>query len=123
MSMPNLQEWLNRKRSGPKPKKRLPVMSAKRRRESREYSAKRKDFLARHPYCEGWRKIVMWMIDNDHEALETAPLDCPRSTDVHHGHRRGVNYLNEATWLAVSRWGHEWIHHHPKAARELGLLK
>ncbi len=48
---------------------------------------------------------------------------CPVSTDVHHVKGRGKFYLDESTWMAVSRESHRWIHNHPKEARELGLLQ
>ena len=46
----------------------------------------------------------------------------PRSVDVHHMKRRGKYFLDMATWMAVSRQSHDWIHANPKEATELGWL-
>jgi hypothetical protein len=75
----------------PKQRKRIaPVsrgMSVKRRR----YMALRVTFLKEHPWCA---------------VYPTKP-----SRDVHHTKgRKGKNYLNTSTWLAVSRKGHKRIH-------------
>lgn len=70
----------------------------------REYKAKAKAFRAARPICE---------------ACGSAP-----TRDVHHKHgRHGGAYLDSSTWLAVCRPCHDWIHAHPKEAREAGLLK
>ena len=90
--------------------KRTPLrrVSKKRAKEMRTYSAMRKTFLAAHPVC-----VVA-------EALWGSKR---RTTDIHHrAGRYNGNYLNEATWLAVSREAHQWIHDHPKEARERGWL-
>ncbi len=109
--MKTLQEWLDRKPAGPAQKKpiarraRVKRVSERRRKEGAEYAKKRKAFLAARPRCEA------------------APLACRQpSTDVHHRAKRGRNYLDESTWIAVCRTCHDWIHAHPKEARELGLL-
>lgn len=46
-----------------------------------------------------------------------------KSTDVHHIAGRGINYLNEDTWLATCRPCHDRIHREPIWAREKGYLK
>lgn len=92
------------KRGGPlKRKTPLRPMSKKRQKESREYSKKRLWFLTEFPLCE---------------ACMTA-----KSTDVHHIAGRGINYLNEDTWLATCRKCHDKIHREPIWAREKGYLK
>jgi len=46
-----------------------------------------------------------------------------RTTDIHHKRGRiGPLLLDWNHWLAVSRWGHEWIHQHPAEARARGWL-
>ncbi len=45
------------------------------------------------------------------------------SQDVHHRRGRyGSAFLDEKTWMALCRLCHDWIHQHPKEARELGLF-
>lgn len=132
------------KRSGPiKRRTRLRPMSTKRQREAKLYSAKRKAFLEAHPYDQAIIKIhglnEQEVIKNDglagwgipqlisQFAPTIAPLHpmdfVPFSNDIHHVKGRvGSNYLDESTWLAVSRFSHDWIHSNPKRARELGLL-
>jgi len=79
-------------------------MSAKRTAAARIYAAKRKKFLAARPTCE---------------VCKTRS-----SVDVHHtAGRAGENYCDEATFLAVCRQCHEWIHEHPSEARSRSLLK
>lgn len=66
------------------------------------YSKKRKTFLRLRPICQ---------------RCEKKP-----SRDVHHVKGRyGSAYLDEHTWLAVCRACHDWIHQHPREAREQGL--
>lgn len=84
--------------------KRTPLrkVSKKRAKEMKTYSALRKHFLSDHPTC--------------------AVFPYRRSKDVHHMAKRGINYLNTKTWLAVSREGHEFIHKNPSKARAEGWL-
>lgn len=112
--MPNLTEQLKRDghllAKSPRPKKqpkRIPAMSAKRKKEAAIYSKKRKAFLAKWPACQALIATVCF----------------ERATDIHHmeGRLKG-NYLNESTWLPVCRDCHNWIHSHPTLARTLGLL-
>lgn len=118
----DFRDWLNRpSHIGPKPRKRIPRVSKKRQRENREYTAKRKEFLAAHPDCMAWGVIVT------EAPLKTLVVPYPdgtppRATEIHHAAKRGKNYLDESTWLAVCRWSHEWIESHKSAARKLGLL-
>lgn len=120
---------------GTKPLKRTPLrkVSKKRAKEGRIYSEKRKAFLERWPWCQ------VWMSENgfkqpypESEGDSFAPMVkaemfeikvCPRSCDIHHKAKRtGSNYLNESTWLAVSREMHEKIHQNPSWARAQGYL-
>lgn len=90
-----------------RPIRYMPKMSKKRQRESRVYSAKRKQFLEDHRYCQ----------------VEVVCM-ASTATDVHHVEGRlGGNYLDEKTWLSTCRRCHDWIHSHPKEARASGVLK
>ncbi len=120
------------KRGGPlKRTKRLSPVSKKRRKESAIYLKKRAAFLEAHPFCE------VWLQNNGIELVDVPDgLDgtfsiisdgktktAPRSTEVHHtAGRTGENYLDESTWMAVSRQAHEWLHAHPREARAKGWL-
>lgn len=85
----------------PKPPKRPPE-------EAREYSRLRKDFLSRHKFCA---------------VAAARKLPPVRATHVHHVRgRKGANYLDVSTWLAVSFNGDRWIHANEDEARKLGLL-
>lgn len=97
-----------------KPMKRTPLrrVSKKRRAQMGEYSVKRKAFLYRpeNRYCRVWLAGVI-------------SGNSVRATEVHHvDGREGSLLNNEATWLAVSRAGHTWIHEHPNEARKRGWL-
>jgi len=51
--------------------------------------------------------------------------DClNEATQIHHKRGRSGELLNDTKhWLAVCATCHRWIHDHPKAAMELGLLE
>lgn len=92
-----------------KPKKlyTIPKVSEKRKVENIKYSAQRIVFLGK-------------------PENQTCPITGWPATEVHHkwcGKDRAKYYLDESTWMAVSRDGHNWIHDNPKEARELGYLK
>lgn len=56
---------------------------------------------------------------------QICPITGHQAVEVHHkwsGKDRSKYYLDETTWLAVSRAGHNWIHDNPKEAREKGYL-
>lgn len=127
--MKTLAEWLQRKPAGPKPKKPLKrttkprPMSPKRQRESRVYTQKRKAFLAAHPKCMAWPRILEHVASKP-GGLATLPYMADfSSTEIHHMKKPKCKYLNdESTWLAVCRWSHEWIENNKSIARQLGLL-
>lgn len=115
--MPNLAEQLKRDghllAKSPRPKKqpkRIPAMSAKRKKEAREYSKLRKAFFEGQPLCGAY-----WFIWPNRP---TRPI----ATDIHHMRGRGKYYLDTLYWLPVCREAHLWIHANPKEARALGLL-
>lgn len=93
--------------SDPKTTKRIKPISDKRKEENEIYSKRRLIFLS--------------LPEN-----QICPITGQPTTDIHHtysGKDRAKYYLDESTWLAVSREGHNWIHDNPKEARELGHLK
>ena len=95
--------FLNEKKK-PKP---IPKISKKREKESREYTIKRLKFLAQPENMK-------------------CPITGERATEIHHtysGANRSRFYLDETTWIAVSRKGHLWIHANPVEARKLNYLK
>ena len=77
-------------------------MSKKREAEYKEYLRLRRFFMAENRICQ--------------------VCFARGSKDVHHKAGRGRNLNNVETWCAVCRPCHNWIHNHPKQARELGLL-
>lgn len=93
-----------------KPKKekkvyKIPKKSTKRAKQDKIYLAKRIVFLKENQFC--------------------AVYPNKKATEIHHkysGKDRDKYYLDETTWLAVSREGHLWIHSNPKEAREIKLL-
>jgi len=125
-------------------KKPLRRVSKKRVKEMKIYSERRKAFLAAHPICQvwlkenGWRHLIgehcdNWIKGNSTDGFtvfatssQTPPTEldnAPKSVEVHHRERRGKKYLDECTWVAVSRENHIRIHNNPKWARENGWLK
>ena len=99
--------WLLRKtplKRSTKPLRRTSLrrVSKKRRKQMHAYSLLRSAFLEAHPVCQ--------------------VCDMARSVDVHHKAKRGKNYLNVDTWLAVCRQHHEAIHANPHWARSFGYL-
>ena len=88
----------------PKSKKPIKKVSDKRKIQNLQYSADRIVFL------------------NKPENRK-CPITGQPTPDVHHkfsGKDRSKYFLDQSTWLAVSREGHIWIHEHSKEARELG---
>lgn len=83
--------------------KRLNRQSDKRKRLDLEYSRLRKIFLTDNPRC--------------------AVFPSMRSDQIHHKKKRGKNYLNVSTWLAVSSRGHRWIHDNPAEAKLKGFTE
>lgn len=102
---------------------RLSPVSKKRKREARTYTAKKKAFLQAHPWCQAFLSHAQVNEDYPGAVAMAVLLGCPRSVDIHHkAGRTGSNYLDESTWMAVSRLAHDWIHTHPKEARKRGWL-
>lgn len=110
--------------------KRTPLrrVSKKRAKLNKEYTEKRRDFLYLRPLCEIWvelqnaREISIPLLTEIYGQRDhNRPV---YSEDVHHkAGRTGGNFLDDSTWMALSRQAHEWVHKHPKDARALGWLK
>jgi len=93
----------------PKQKKAysIPKVSDKRKIDNLKYTAQRIVFLGK-------------------PENQICPITGWKATEIHHtycGKDRAKYYLDESTWIAVSRDGHNWIHDNPKEAREKGFLK
>lgn len=99
----------------PKPRKRLPRKSAKRREEEILYDALRKAFLHAHPRCQ---MILSRFLDGQ----QTLAQCRSKATDVHHKRGRGKYYLDDTTWMAICRQHHKWIHDNMKEAEALGYI-
>lgn len=109
-------------------------VSTKRRRQLGQYTDLRKEYLAKHPWCEVYCKRFKvnypGLFKTNGIYLEHAPSGSayirhvPLSTDIHHVAGRIGEKLNDSNdWLAACREQHEWIHNNPKEARALGVLK
>jgi len=85
--------------------KRTPIkkMSDKTAKLNKVYSVACKQFKKDHPVCQ-------------YEECK-APTQ-----DVHHMAGRGINLLNQSTWLAVCRGHHTYIHLNPRESRKSGYL-
>lgn len=105
----------------------LARVSKKRAKALREYAKKRKAFLAAHPFCQV-RIAVFGLTENfviwaEGKMPNWAGGWMPRATEVHHkAGRSGKNFLDESTWMAVSREGHRWLHNNPREARARGWI-
>jgi hypothetical protein len=134
--------------SKPLKRTKLKAVSAKRRKEMAQYAILRDGFMKSHPMDGAWlilngysdeeikdiqavAVIALWEGRNppaiparkyDLMALHMLPQYCPRSEDCHHKLKRGKNYLNVDSWLAVGRQIHQKIHDAPGWARSVGLL-
>ena len=87
--------------------KRTPIKkrSSKLQKHDAEYTQLRRLYLLKHPMCQ--IKI---------------PGCTGTATDIHHMAYRGDKYLDVETWKSACRHCHDWVHSHPKEARELGHL-
>ena len=127
------------KRSPLKRKTPLRRQSKLRQSECKEYMRKREAFLSKHNLCQIWLWHDGWSDNGDgtYTDIETVSagtysanelievFGAHQSTEVHHkccGKNRKATYLREDTWMAVSAWGHNFIHKNPKLAYERGWL-
>lgn len=124
------------KRSPLKRKTPLRKQSKRRSKDYDEYMRKRDAFLIKNPICQLWLTENEWESSGNgiyfHEKWGhltysdvQVVFGAPRSTEIHHkccGKNRKATYLREDTWMAVSAWGHDFIHKNPKLAYERGWL-
>ena len=102
--------------------------SDKRKRESYAYSKKRKVFLslAANRFCPVCVAVFDGVIDR--EEIEEANTiffnqGIIETSVIHHKAGRIGRLLNYVPfWLAVSSFGHDWIHAYPEKAYKLGFL-
>jgi hypothetical protein len=73
----------------------------KRKDDDKIYFERRKIFLAKNPQC--------------------AVFPEKKSCEVHHKKGRGIFYLDESTWLPVSKAGHTEINNYPEWAERMGF--
>lgn len=109
---------------GQKPMKRTPLKrqssskSAKQNRTS--YSSAKKEYMhgreGKKNHCERCEGLIgMDCLDLHHKAGRSG------SSENEHGEMER-NLYNKATFMAVCRVCHDWIHRHPKESREAGWL-
>lgn len=84
----------------PQKPKKIKQRSDKKKIDDLVYKAKRLKFLKENPRCSVYPEL--------------------KATDVHHKRGRGSNYLDEKTWLAVSRKAHIEIEENPEWAVSKG---
>jgi hypothetical protein len=116
--------------------KRTPIKRVSKKRSAALgiYSQLRKQYLARHPWCEVYCKrfgvdYKELFATNGAYCIIT-PVDkmrywrlVPLATDIHHlDGRTGERLNDDKKWLAACREQHQWTHAHPSEARKLGLL-
>lgn len=78
------------------------------RQQKAEYQKRRKAFLVKNPWC-----VVSKTLQNK----------LVLATHVHHKLGRKNHYLDEETFLAVSKGGDRWIHKNKEAAQKFGWLE
>jgi len=108
------------KRSAPlsRGKKRMRQYSPARAREMAKYRKEAKEFIRWHREAGILCPVALALMENK----EPRPSDY-QVEDVHHKKGRvGKLLRDQRYWLAVSRWGHEFIHSHPNIARKMGWL-
>ena len=79
-------------------------ISIKRAKQTADYLRIRHQWLKVHDVCE-------------------APMCQGKATEIHHKRGRiGELLCDTRHWVALCSHCHRWIHEHPKAARDAGLL-
>lgn len=122
MTQPTLQQWLDRKPAGKKPKRPLPRVTKKRAKQLREYSKRREEYLKLHPICQCCLKKA-GIVESQTSVFMTILAGGPKSVEIHHAAGRIGEKLNDEThWFATCRPCHEKIHRDPKWARANGFL-
>lgn len=100
------------------PLRRTPIrkQSAKRAKEQRLRSAFVKDIMERRLRCEAGLLIVR---NHPEHRCQITPVDVHEPLT----RARGGSILDPDNALAVCRACHDWIHQHPAAAKDIGLLR
>lgn len=93
-----------------KKRKKINPISAKKKSEDAIYRIKRLAFLRDNPYC-----VLCKML-----GIEGCTII---ATDVHHTRGHGIFYLDETTWLAACRHGHEYERVNSKKAYKAKVTK
>jgi hypothetical protein len=114
----------------------LKKISERRIEESKQYFILRENFLKNHPLCMvdlfelGYdpkakcivEKEVAWIyVEPNYHVVPINRIN--PATEIHHGSKRGKNYLKTETWWAVCRKNHERIENNKSWARSVGFLK
>lgn len=131
--MVTFEEWLNRKKAGPKPRKPIRKVAKRRVGPQREYGARRVVYLLKHPFCQIFMKRFkcneLIVIANNGVFPEVTAegnvhwIRVPHSSQIHHSRKPKCKYLNdESTWFAACDEQHKWVEDHKNLARRLGLL-
>lgn len=113
-----LQQWLDRKKPGKKPRKRIPHVSRRQQLRNAEYHRAVAAWKPLHPTCEVGPIIK----------AAGFKVRCNRvTTHPHHVKGRlGKNLCDQTTWLAScdGECHPFWIHQaHVEEAKKLGLLQ
>ena len=85
----------------------------------------RKQFLSDHNLCQLWMELNCLDENDFAHRIHAVAHRCPIATEIHHrccGGNRKATYLRTDTWMALSPWGHRFIHDNPKLAYERGWL-
>lgn len=107
------------RRSGkPLRRTRLRRVSVKREADLREYFRVRRAYLDANPWCEAGTVITRAKLPTCY----SVPRCEAKAAEVHHTRGRGPHLCDVATFCAVCRTCHRWIHEHAQKARDLGLL-
>lgn len=120
----------DQKKQERKPEKqyKLKPESEKRKRESYQYTKKRKTFMskAENEFCPVCKAAFEGLIDVNeipYGYLINRNGGQIRTSEVHHkAGRKGKLLLYVPYWLAVSSIGHKWIHANPEKAYKLKFL-
>lgn len=149
MSQPSLQEWLDRKPAGRKPKKPLPRSKPERRRQWVDYGKQRKEHLWAHPLCQltiakhrldekevlaqleverqTGQGDVLWgmavMQQGSQAGFHFKGVVIPWADQIHHRNKCDGVRLADARWFAsAGSWMHGWVENHKDQARSEGYL-
>lgn len=112
---------------------RLRKVSKKRAVQLKQYSADRKEYLQKHPFCQiymrrfGLDEAEVMKNNGVYKEVTTGGqvhwIRVPWAQDIHHTRGRvGALLLLQEYWMSASRDMHEWAHNNPTEARRIGVL-